>query len=57
MSVHHVYYLRATGRMGGKMMVVVKCRGEEDVTEEGIMMMMNFFVLKNKTKHWDYVPQ
>ena len=29
MSVHSAYYLRATGRMGGEMIVVVKCRGEE----------------------------
>ena len=29
MSVHPVYYLRATGRMGGGMIVVVTCRGEE----------------------------
>ena len=29
MSVHPAYYLRATGRLGGEMIVVVKCRGEE----------------------------
>ena len=29
MSVHPAYYVRATGRMGGEMIVVVKCRGEE----------------------------
>ena len=29
MSVHPACYLRATGRMGGEMIVVVKCRGEE----------------------------
>ena len=29
MSVHPAYYLRATGRMGGEIIVVVKCRGEE----------------------------
>ena len=29
MSVNHEYYLRATGKMGGEMIVVVKCRGEE----------------------------
>ena len=29
MSVHPAYYLRATGRMGEEMIVVVKCRGEE----------------------------
>ena len=29
MSVHPAYYLRATGRMGSEMIVVVKCRGEE----------------------------
>jgi hypothetical protein len=28
-SVHSPYYLRATGNMGGEMIVVVKCRGEE----------------------------
>ena len=30
MSVHTVYYLRATGRMGGEMIVVVKCREEDE---------------------------
>ena len=29
MSVHPALYLMSTGRMGGKMIVVVKCRGEE----------------------------
>ena len=29
MSVHSSYYLRAKGRLGGEMIVVVKCRGEE----------------------------
>ena len=29
MSVHPAYYLRATGRMGREMIVVVECRGEE----------------------------
>ena len=29
MSVHSAYYLRDTGRLGGEMIVVVKCRGEE----------------------------
>ena len=29
MSVHPAYYLMATRRMGGEMIVVVKCRGEE----------------------------
>ena len=28
MSVHPAHYLRATVRMGGKMIVVVKCRLE-----------------------------
>jgi hypothetical protein len=29
MSVHPAYYFRATGRLGGEMIVVVKCRAEE----------------------------
>jgi hypothetical protein len=29
MSVHSAYYLKAAGMMGGEMIVVVKCRGEE----------------------------
>ena len=28
-ALYSVYYLRATGRLGGEMIVVVKCRGEE----------------------------
>ena len=28
-SVHSAYYLRAAGNMGGGMIVVVKCKGEE----------------------------
>ena len=27
--MHAAYYLRAAGNMGGGMIVVVKCRGEE----------------------------
>ena len=27
--MHSAYYLRAAGKMGGGMIVVVKCRGEE----------------------------
>jgi hypothetical protein len=29
MMVHPAYYLRATRKLGGAMIVVVKCRGEE----------------------------